>query len=102
MVNFLFSAYFGGHFCYHSNGKSQSNWRLLHIGYCSNKLIKTNWCFFLKIFSLIGGGGGQKSPLMHVALYNKLEMIFMKHYAPNPFLVMKDGSFFKTEWSSLV
>ena len=30
-VNFLFSAYFGGHFCYYSNGKSQSNMRLLHF-----------------------------------------------------------------------
>ena len=37
MVSFLFSAYFGGHFCYHSNDKSKSNLRLLHFGYCSNK-----------------------------------------------------------------
>ena len=48
MVNILFSAYFGGHLCYHSNGKSQRNLRLLHFEYCSNKLI------FL-YFSLIGG-----------------------------------------------
>ena len=34
MVNFLFSAYFGDHFCCHSNCKSQSNLRLLHFGYC--------------------------------------------------------------------
>ena len=40
IANFLFSAYFGGHFCYHSNGKSQINTRYLHFGYCSNKLIR--------------------------------------------------------------
>ena len=44
MVNFLFSAYFGGHFCCHSNGKSQSNLRLLHFGYCSSKqLVGAQW-----------------------------------------------------------
>ena len=37
MVNFLFSAYFGGHFCYHNNGKSQINTRHLHLSYCSIK-----------------------------------------------------------------
>ena len=53
-----FSAYFGGHFCYHSNGKSQSNLRLLHFGNCSNKLIRTSWWnHFYR------GGGGQKKPL---------------------------------------
>ena len=35
MVNFLFLAYFGGHFDYHSNGKSQGNLRHLHLGYCT-------------------------------------------------------------------
>ena len=39
---FLFSAYFGGHVCYHSNRKSRINVRLLHLGYCSNKLIRRN------------------------------------------------------------
>ena len=34
MVTFLFLAYYSGHFCYHSNGKSQINTRLLHLGYC--------------------------------------------------------------------
>ena len=29
-------------FCYHSNGKSQSNLKLLHFGYCSYKLVKNN------------------------------------------------------------
>ena len=51
MVNFLFSAYFDGHFCYHSNGKSQINARLLHFGYCSNKfmkiLVKNNFYFLV-------------------------------------------------------
>ena len=56
MANFLFSAYFGGHFCYHSNSKSQSNLRLLHFDYCSNKTIKKKVVknSFL-YFSLIGG-----------------------------------------------
>ena len=34
---FPISAYFGGHLCYHSNGKSQSNTRPLHLGYFSHK-----------------------------------------------------------------
>ena len=29
-------------FCYHSNCKSRINTRLLHFGYCSNKLIRRN------------------------------------------------------------
>ena len=40
MVIFLFSAYFGGHFCYNNNRKSQINTSPLHFGYCSNKLIR--------------------------------------------------------------
>ena len=43
MVNFLFSAYFGSHFCYHTNDKSQSNLRLLHFVYCSSKLVRRRW-----------------------------------------------------------
>ena len=35
-------SYFGDHFCYYSNGKSQMNTRLLHLGYCSNTLIGRN------------------------------------------------------------
>ena len=38
MITFLFSAYIGGHFCYHNNS-FQINIRLLHLGYCSNKLM---------------------------------------------------------------
>ena len=38
--HFPISAYFGDHFCYHNKGKSLINTRLLHLGYCSNKLIK--------------------------------------------------------------
>ena len=34
MINFLFSAYFGSHFCYYSNSESQSNLRFLQFGYC--------------------------------------------------------------------
>ena len=44
-------------------GKSQSNLRLLHFGYCSNKQIRTNWIFMPNRV-----GGGAKSPLMHIAL----------------------------------
>ena len=42
MACFLISAYFGGHFCYHSNCKSRINAKILHFGYCSNKLIQRN------------------------------------------------------------
>ena len=59
MVHFLFSAYFGGRVCYHSNGKSQSNLKLLHFGYCFNKLKrKIGKKKQFLYFSLIGGGGG--------------------------------------------
>ena len=51
MVNFLFSAYFGGHFCNNSNGKSQINLRLLPFGYCKDKLVKKQFLYF----NLIGG-----------------------------------------------
>ena len=50
MVIFLFSAYFGGHFCYHCNSKSRINTRPLQFGYCSNKLIKINLCRATFIF----------------------------------------------------
>ena len=69
MVIFLFSAYFGGHFCYHSNRKSRSNTRLLHMGYCSYKLIKSNF-YFLTSY------GGQNSLLMHVPLSNSFLFLF--------------------------
>ena len=32
-----------GHFCYHSNGKSQINTKCLHLVYCSNKLMRRKW-----------------------------------------------------------
>ena len=54
MAIFLFSAYFGGHFCYHSNRKSRINARLLHFGYCSKKLVKSNFYFLTS-----KGGGGK-------------------------------------------
>ena len=34
---------FNGHFCYHSNSKSQTNIRLIHLGQCSNKLKRILW-----------------------------------------------------------
>ena len=40
IANFLFIAYFGDHFCYRSNDKSQINTKSLHLGYCSNKLMR--------------------------------------------------------------
>ena len=40
MVTFLFSAYCGGHFCYHINVESRINTRILHFDYCFNKLIR--------------------------------------------------------------
>ena len=52
MVIFIFSTDFGGDFYYQRNAKSHIETRLLHLGYCSNKLIrktlvkKTNIFFF--------------------------------------------------------
>ena len=66
MVNFLFSAYFDGHFCYHSKVKSQTNIRLIHLGHCSNKLVEEIGEKQISFFGLIGG---QNSLLMHVAIY---------------------------------
>ena len=40
---FLIFSLFWWPFLLHSNDKSQSNLRLLHFGYCSNKLTRTNW-----------------------------------------------------------
>ena len=60
MVNFLFSACFGGHFCYHSSGKSQTNTRLIHLGHCPNKPIRRIGEKRISFFGLIGG---QKKPL---------------------------------------
>ena len=65
MAIFLFLAYFGGHFCYHSNHKSRINARLLHFGYCSNKLIQRNLRRATFIF-WPHRGGGQNSLLMHI------------------------------------
>ena len=67
MVIFLFSAYFGYHFCYHSNRKSQINTRPLHFGYCSNKQIGKTCKEQLLFFDLIRGRG-QNSLLMHIPL----------------------------------
>ena len=53
MVTFLFSAYFGSHFCYHSNGKSQIYTRLLRLVYCSNKPIRKNGKKSILFFGLI-------------------------------------------------
>ena len=61
MVNFIFSAYFGGSFRNHSNGKSQTNLRLLHFVYFSNKLTRTICRKAIFIYKPHRGGGG--SPL---------------------------------------
>ena len=59
-VIFLFSAYFGGLFCYHSNRKSRINTRPLHFGYCSNELIRKNlWRATFIFWPHRGGGGGK-------------------------------------------
>ena len=65
MATVLFPAYFGGHFCYHRNGKSRINSSLLHFGYCANKLIRRNGRKLFLFLSLIWG---QNIFLMHVAL----------------------------------
>ena len=40
--HFPFSAFFGGHVCYHGDRTSQINTRLFNLVYCSNKLIRGN------------------------------------------------------------
>ena len=40
IANFLFSAYFRGHFCYHINSKSQIKSRYLHLGFVLNSIQK--------------------------------------------------------------
>ena len=67
MVNFLFSACFGGHFCYHSNGKSQTNLRFIHLGHCPNKPIRRTW--WKAYFIFWPHRGGQNSLLMHIPLW---------------------------------
>ena len=59
---FLILACFGSHFSDHSNGKSQINIRLLHLGYWSNELIRRILCkaIFFLIFGLMAGEGGTK------------------------------------------
>ena len=66
-VQFSLLSLFWRPFCYQSNGKSNSNLsnlRLLHFGYCSNKLISKNWRKTIFIFKPHKeGGGGAKKPL---------------------------------------
>ena len=78
MATFLFSAFFGSHICYHSNGKSQINTRLLHLGYWSNKLIGRNWWKTIFIF-WPHRGWGHNSPLMHVVLCQVKHILFCQH-----------------------
>ena len=68
---------FAPKFLYHSNRKSWINARLLHFGYCSNKLIRRNMWKSIFIFDLIGG---QNSLLMHVPLWDSYapETIILK------------------------
>ena len=74
---FCFQSFFDGHFCYHSNDKSQNNTRYLHLGYCSNKLMRRKCWKMIFIFSLLGGG--KNSLLTHVPLYR-----FPKEYWSGP------------------
>ena len=62
MVIFLFSAYFRGHSCYHSNDKSQfnadfNNWTFVLINLPEEVGEKQ-----LLFFVLIGGWGGEIAP----------------------------------------
>ena len=60
-------------FFYHSNGKSQINTRLVHLGYCLKKLVKNKF-WFLALW-----GGGQNSPFMHVALSLTYRICALSH-----------------------
>ena len=68
MANFIFSAYFGGHFVTIATVKVKVIWDFYTLVIVLINKIRTNlWKTFFLYFSLIGGGGGQKKPLMHVA-----------------------------------
>ena len=87
MVIFLFSAYFGSHFCYHSNLKSRINTRPLLFGYCSNKLIRT--CKEqLLFFDLIGG---PKQPLNAHTPLVKFYQFILKILSGNTILTSVKG-----------
>ena len=59
MANFLFSAYFGGHLCYHSNGRSQTKPEFYTLAIALiNYLKETTEKQLLFFFHLKGGGGG--------------------------------------------
>ena len=87
ITNSLFSANFGGHFCYHSNGKSQINTRCLHLGYCPNKVMRRKWrkAFFL-YFSL---SGGQHSLLTHA------QTLWVSRERQGPPIIVGKNIFFK-------
>ena len=68
MANFLFSAYFGGHICYHSNGKSQINTRVYTLAIALINYLKETEKQLL-FFDL---KGGQNSFLMYVPLSTNL------------------------------
>ena len=90
MVIFLFSAYFDGHFCYHSNNKSNYYQTLTLVIVLINKKEKNGYKQpFFFFFFVWGGGaswgggrwegwGGANSLFMHVALYNTAA--FYLHY----------------------
>ena len=96
----LFLAFFFGHFCNHSNGKSYINARLLHLGYSSNKTFRRNWW---KQLSAFGSRGGQISPLMlipfwvHVCNFCKsiyFCMSFISRFCPHRFICKTKNSQF--------
>ena len=60
MANFLFSAYFGSHFCYHSNGKSQINTEFYTSAVALRNYLKEITEKQFLFFDLKGGGGGGK------------------------------------------
>ena len=65
MANFLFSAFFGGNFCYHSNDKSRIIPEFYTLAITLNNYFKEISEKQLLFFSLIGG---QNSRLMHIPL----------------------------------
>ena len=67
MVTFLFSAYFAAIFVTIATVKIESIPDFLHLGYCSDKLIRRN--LWKAIFIIWPHWGGQNSLLMHVPLW---------------------------------
>ena len=88
MVSFLFSAYFDSHFCYHSNDESQINTRILHLGYCINKLHVIRRIWWKAILIVLPHKGVLNRSLMHIDLVGAIRASLNRSMGCTPNLLM--------------